>query len=150
MSSTAFPSTGAGRKVLEDLAARYLTGSQGVDPVEFIAQLLARLEELGSVSCSLAGEEGLRFQIRQAPALDIAMPRARQKLRLLCARLAVVASERAEQPVNPYGGDAYFACGAGTDSKTACKLAFSNTPGLQRFQLEVGVIASTLPKETGA
>src|SRR5947209_7288692 len=91
--------------VIRKLVAEYLSDDHNVRGVEFIDQLLPIARGKGQISCTLADDRRLRFQVQGEPAWEVELGRARTKLRMLCARLSVLCNESGGQDVSLYGGE---------------------------------------------
>lgn len=81
---------------------RDLLAGRKIDVVRFVDELLLLADTLGEVRCSPADDDRLRFAIPGAAPFDVPLDRARSKLRMLCARLAVLCEGGSE--TTPYGG----------------------------------------------
>ncbi len=76
------------------------------DPVALVDDLLGIASAVGELSCRLSNGKGFRFSLRGLPqSFDVELDRARAKLRMLCARLAVLVSETDGQGFPIYGGE---------------------------------------------
>src|SRR5438445_2733070 len=73
---------------------------------DILDEILHQIAELKSVSCALAEEgSGLCLRSQDGSVAEVALPRAKTVLRLLCARLAVRSAEWAGREVSLYGDD---------------------------------------------
>ncbi len=98
--------------MIRPLVERYLSDNHNVDGVGFFDQFFDRIGKLDQyflsldrVRCTPAGNDALRFELAGQAALEVKLDRAKSKLRLLCARLAVLCSEPADREVSIYGGE---------------------------------------------
>jgi hypothetical protein len=90
---------------IPELVEAYLSDNHNVRVVEFADGLLALVAEAGPVTCRMAGDDNLHFQVEGQPRCEVPLGRARAKLRMLCARLAVLCNESGDQDVSIYGGE---------------------------------------------
>lgn len=119
-------------KIIESVHAN-LVENTTADGVRFIDELLALAADAGEISCTLAGERALRFQVLNHPACEVELDRAKAKLRMLCARLAVVCGEEG-QNLSLYGGEGLIC------KSVPLRIAIKNTSAEQTF-----TIASAAP-----
>jgi hypothetical protein len=91
--------------------------------------------QLGSVdrvACSLLNESTLLLESDNGLRIEIPVRRAKGILRLMCARLAVRASEWARREVSPYGDSIVFDL---VKSGLRCAICFPNTPDVQKLEM---------------
>ena len=124
MSTTTQPSIAA-RKRLEDLVVSKVREGK-IDIVEFVDELLAIARSVGELECTLSTDRLLRFRVRDHEPFEIPLERALGRLRMICARLAVLCQESGSEFM-PYGGE-------GVIRKT-WKARWTNTTGTQEFTL---------------
>lgn len=91
------------RQQIEKLVRERLAGRK-IDGVTFVEELLAITTQVGEVHCSPAADHGLRFQLPDADPFEVELDANRGKLRMLCARLAVLCQESG-QDFMLYGGE---------------------------------------------
>lgn len=96
---------------ITELAKACLAPNRSFAGVQFIDQLLPLASEVGEIGCNFVDEHKLRFQIGDEPPWEVEFDRARAKLRMLCARLAVLCQES--------GHDFMLYGGEGTIDRTA-------------------------------
>jgi hypothetical protein len=90
------------RKLVQD----DLEDNHQVETVRFVERLLLVASEVGEIQCTLtANQSGLRFEVAGQPIWEVEIGRAKTKLRMLCARLAVLCSESGTQEFILYGGE---------------------------------------------
>jgi len=89
---------------INELVRAYIRGNQG-DLVRFVDELLLLTAEVGEIKCAFAGDRALRFETPQQPGCEVELERAKSKLRMCCARLAVLCNESGGQDVSIYGGE---------------------------------------------
>ena len=93
---------------IQDLVREKLLGRK-IDTVGFIEALLALVDQVGEIQCSLGGEEALQFRTpNEAAAFEVELDAARGKLRMLCARLGVLCHECGVPDVSLYGGEGFI------------------------------------------
>ena len=90
---------------IRDLVKADLADNHNIEPVRFMDELLCLASEVGEISCTLANAGALRFQIPDELDCDVELGRAKSKLRILCARLAVLCHESGCPEVSIYGGE---------------------------------------------
>jgi hypothetical protein len=116
---------------IQDLVHAKLTGRK-IDVVGFVDELLDAANKFNETRCCLATDQSLRFELGDQ-VCDIELDAARAKLRMLCARLAVLCGETAAGPVSPYGASGTIACPGRPSYRWAVR--FKNTPGEQEFAI---------------
>jgi hypothetical protein len=87
---------------------------------------------LGDIHCTMAHERALRFQSRGMLLKDVDIPLAKNKLRMLCARLAVRCGELVHRKIAPYGDILEVKLSA----KQCYKVRFTNTTAEQQITIE--------------
>ena len=121
---------------IHELVRANLSSNHKVDGVHFVDEILLVAAEVGEIKCSLsAGAEGLCFQTPEQPAWEVVLGRANSKLRMICARLAVLCANGATPDL--YGGEGTIAVDMPADSENGEKstnrillqLQFDNRPG---------------------
>src|SRR5437879_6094759 len=95
--------------------------TQGID--DFLDRLFSLAGKLGNVTCSLLGDRIIRLQSHDVVLQAVEAPRAKSKLRMVCARLAVRCGEWCNRKVSPYGDTVEFEL---PRSKQFCKVEFEN------------------------
>src|SRR5438034_9418653 len=95
----------SGEQLVRQLVEASMADNHRADGVRFIDELLALASDVGEITCTFASEHALRFQTPNEPAWEIELGRARSKLRMLCARLAVLCNESGGPDVSLYGGE---------------------------------------------
>lgn len=113
---------------ITNLVRDLLAGTK-VDAVRFIDQLLLLADAAGEIRCSPVANEGLRFSISGAAPFEVCLDRAWGKLRMLCARLAVLCEDTAGK--TPYGGQGRI---IGKENERAVQ--FINTAAEVSFTLQ--------------
>jgi hypothetical protein len=122
--------TGAESEILGRLADGLDT--QKAD--DFLDQLFGLAGRLGSINCSLRGDATLRLESCGAVLQDAEIPRAKTKIRMVCARLAVRCGEWSKQSVAPYGDVVEIAY---TPTNQRFKIRFENTTSAQEIAIEI-------------
>jgi hypothetical protein len=126
---------------IRELVQANLSSNHQVEGVQFVDELLLVAAEVGEIKCSLVADgQGLRFQSPEHPAWEVELGRANGKLRMLCARLAVLC---AGPPASLYGGEGTIAVDVKADSENGEKttnpillqVQFDNRPGNVWFTL---------------
>jgi hypothetical protein len=91
-------------KSLKAEALRCLAGGINTQKADAFLDLLLELAAAsGSVTCTLANERVLRLEVRDTALLEVEIPLAKTKVRMLCARLAVRCGEWGGRKISPYG-----------------------------------------------
>jgi hypothetical protein len=122
---------------LEDLVRSHL--SQDIDVLAFVDKLLILIVEIGYLNCTLGPKEkgaGLVFKTMGGDPFTIDIPRARTMLRVICARLSVIAAEQLKRSVSVYGDKVEFRYPIG-ENLFQFHLRFENTPSHQEFDIQV-------------
>lgn len=88
---------------VESLVRMRMVGRK-IDAVGFLEELLAIATQVGELRCDFVGEYGLRFQLGSADPFEVELDGNRSKLRMLCARLAVLCQESGHDFML-YGGE---------------------------------------------
>jgi hypothetical protein len=103
-----------------------------VDVVGMVRLLLDAARDAGEICCRLSPDgAGLRFEFPQSTLVeDVSLDRARAKLRMMCARLAVLCREHGAPDVSPYGGEGEVESGGGV-----WHVRFVNTPSQHEFTI---------------
>jgi hypothetical protein len=126
---------------IRELVQANLSSNHQVEGVQFVDELLPVAAEVGEIKCSLGADgQGLRFQTPEHPAWEVELGRANGKLRMICARLAVLC---AGPPASLYGGEGTIAVDIPADSENGDKstdqivlqVQFDNKPGKVWFTL---------------
>jgi hypothetical protein len=126
---------------IHELVRANLSSNHQVDVVHFVDELLLVTAEVGEIKCSLsAGAQGLCFQTQEQPSWEVELGRANSKLRMICARLAVLCGG---DPPSLYGGEGTLAVDMPADSENGEKstnrillqVQFDNKPGNVWFTL---------------
>ncbi len=141
---------------IRELVQAYLVDDHQVETVRFIDELLLLAAEQEEIRCSLVGESALRFESSEHHSTEVKVGRAKTKLRMLCARLAVLCNESGGSEVSLYGGEGIVKKGvprlssvaasagnpvpvdfmppeAGTTTTIEERVRFMNTPSEQWF-----------------
>jgi len=113
------------RRQIETLVQERMVGRK-IDGVGFMDELLAIATHVGELSCRLAADQGLRFELRDSEPFEVDVDRNRGKLRMLCARLAVLCQESGTEFLL-YGGEGSI--------RNAWKARWMNTPGEHWFTI---------------
>jgi hypothetical protein len=111
------------RQRIEQLVRERLVGRR-IEGITFVEELLAIADQVGEVRCSPVADQGLRFELRGSDPFEVDLDANRSKLRMLCARLAVLCQES--------GHDFMLYGGEGTIRQTT-KVRWTNTPGKHEF-----------------
>jgi hypothetical protein len=114
------------RQQIERLVRERLAGRK-IDAVTFVEELLALATQVGEVSCSPVAERGLRFELPGCGPFEVDLDGNRGKLRMLCARLAVLCQES--------GGEFMLYGGEGTIRRTAKVESIEKEPEPMRYHL---------------
>ncbi|HYV37860.1 MAG TPA: hypothetical protein VE988_19400 [Gemmataceae bacterium] len=126
---------------IRELAQSYLANDHQSDGVRFIDELLLIAADAGEIRCSMAGNDALRFEVENQPVWEMQLSRAKSKLRYLCARLAVLCTEKGSLDGTLYGG-AGIIPGNSTTSESMdpneWKVRLSNTASDQNFCIVPG------------
>jgi hypothetical protein len=135
----------AGYQQIERLIRRCLLGRK-IDVVTFVEELLAISTQVGEMTCRRVDNRGLRFEVSGIQACEVEVDANVGKLRMCCARIAVLCGENGHE-LMIYGGQ-------GTIQRTAkvelvqneseqllyhllWKARWMNTPGEHWFTLSV-------------
>jgi hypothetical protein len=105
-------------------------------------EILKQIASLRSVSCTLADDSSLCLQVDDVPLVTVKVDRAKSVLRMMLARLSVRCSEWAGREVSPYGDHVELALPV---NKLPCKVEFTNTPAVQRFEIKDNSAPQSLP-----
>jgi hypothetical protein len=98
-----------------------------------IAQLFHLAGEWGTISCSFAGGNMVRLESAERLIHELEVPRAKTKMRMLCARLGVQCGQWAGQTVSLYGDEIAF---QNPDTQRPYKVIFQNSPARQHITIE--------------
>jgi hypothetical protein len=128
---------------IERLVRERLVGKQ-FDGVAFVEELLAIANLAGEVRCSPVADQGLRFELPGSAPIEVDVDRNRGKLRMLCARLAVLCQESGSEFLL-YGGEGTIrrtvkppsTAGPSEDAQNTISwyARWTNTPGKHEFSL---------------
>jgi hypothetical protein len=122
-------------KAIETDILKSIAGGLDTQKIDdFLDQLFELAGRFGSITCNLHGEGVLRLQSRGSVLQEAEIPRAKSKLRMLCARLAVRCGEWSNRPVAPYGDMAELVF---PPTKQVCKVRFENTTAVQEIAIEI-------------
>src|SRR2546421_2192469 len=88
---------------IRELVQTKLLG-RNIDGVSFVDQLLALAPDVGEIRCSPSSTGGLQFVLGNAPPFEVEVDAGKGKLRMLCARLAVLCQESGGEFIL-YGGE---------------------------------------------
>jgi hypothetical protein len=91
------------RQQIERLVRQRLVG-RNIDEVSFAEELLALATQVGEIACKPVANQGLRFELPGSEPVEVDVDANRGKLRMLCARLAVLCEESGHEFM-PYGGE---------------------------------------------
>jgi hypothetical protein len=134
------PTDDAGQQIRQ-LVVEHL-GGRNVNGRSFIDEILVLAHRVGVVRCTPVEERGLRFELSGREPFEVDLDANHGKLRMLCARLAVLCQENG-YPFMPYGGEGIIrkpVAGSFTisaDESTAEWTArWTNTPGRHEFTIE--------------
>jgi len=132
------------RQQIERLVSELLVGKT-IDGITFVEELLAIAREVGEVHCSPAENHGLRFELCGGGPFEIVVDGNRGKLRMLCARLAVLCQESGHDFM-PYGGEGILRRSVNVDSASGAseqvpvsvswKVRWDTTPGHHEFTIQ--------------
>jgi hypothetical protein len=119
----------------DELESKLQRFSDGVDVQKIddvFDEIFAQLGAVKSISCTLSASSSLLIQADAAPLAEVCVPRAKNVLRLMCARLAVRCSEWAQREASPYHDSIEF---ERPDLRLSCRVRLENTPEVQRFEI---------------
>lgn len=135
------------RQQIERLVRERLVGRR-IDGIGFVDELLAITPQVSELCCRPAADRGLRFELRGHDPFEVELDANRGKLRMLCARLAVLFQESGHDPML-YGGEGtlcrtYKGKADLPDSESeevdvtvTWKARWSNTPDKHEFSISV-------------
>lgn len=111
--------------------------------VEFVDQLLGIASQIGTLRCKPAGNHGLHFELSKDQVLEVALDANRGKLRMMCARLAVLVQESGQE-FQPYGGEGIIrkSCASPVSNSgtvagnVSWKASWKNTTDVQEFTIQ--------------
>jgi hypothetical protein len=123
---------------LADSTAPALLGrlAQGVDAETldgFIESLFTLAVKLNKLTCGLVDDSSLRLESGNVILHEMTLPRAKTKLRMLCARLAVRCTVWSNRQVSPYGDIVDFEL---PGHRQTFRVSFENTPEAQKLAIE--------------
>jgi hypothetical protein len=116
-----------------DILKRIAEGLDTKKVDDFLDQLFTLAGRFGSITCNLHAAGVLRLESRGAVLQEAEIARAKTKLRMLCARLAVRCGEWSARPISPYGGVVEFVF---PPTKQQFKVRFENTTAVQEIFIE--------------
>jgi hypothetical protein len=117
----------------EPLTQRFLSGRQS-DAVGFVDQLLRLPDDCFPVSCSLSDAAHLRFEAGTSNTeVKAPVEAAKAKLRMLLARLAVLAAASAGEPLSPYAGAGTIIVEHPVSGQRRFEVRYENTMNRQHF-----------------
>ena len=99
---------------------------------DFLDEIFRQIGTLKRISCTLTPDAELLVKAHDGPVAAVHLPRAKNVLRLMCARLAVRSAEWAKREVSPYGDSVAVEL---PDLPLPCKVSFENTSDVQRFHV---------------
>jgi hypothetical protein len=122
---------------IQELVRQKMPGRQG-DLLGLVDQLLALAEHLPYLRCTFAGEDRLRFEVRDQDPVEVTLPLAKARLRTMCARLARLCQESGGEFI-PYGGEGVIKKAvvfphANHDARV-WHVRLKNTPSVQEFTI---------------
>lgn len=124
----------ARREVLR--IVRELVSKGRYDTKRAVEEALAFTKVMNPIACvPTPDKRKLRFHTNDVHIIDLPVPRAVGILRMMCARLSVIASEATGTMVSPYGEKTTFPCDRGDGKPERIELEFTNTPDKQEFDL---------------
>jgi hypothetical protein len=127
---------------IEQLVRDNLAGKK-VDGIAFVDELLSLAQQVGELRCGPAGDHGLRFEVRGSDPFEVGLDANMGKLRMLCARLAVLCQENGHEFM-PYGGEGLVRrsasvangnAGASIPRIVEWRARWTNTPGRPEFTI---------------
>jgi hypothetical protein len=116
---------------IQDLVVTFLADEKEPNIVGFVDQLFPLAHEWKHLRIELRGPEQLQVQLADGEPMGVPLLRAKGKLRMMCARLAVICEEQLGGPPPLYGGDALLAWPLPGGGTMSCRVLFQNTPGDQ-------------------
>lgn len=90
---------------IRELVQAYVSDNHNVHVVEFVDEILRLATHMGEIHCSPADNRKFCFRIPGLPTWEVELGRATGKLRMMCARLAVLCHESGDPDVSFYGGE---------------------------------------------
>jgi hypothetical protein len=100
---------------------------------EFLDAMFDLATTWRSISCAVIDDRRIRVQADDAIIQEAEIERAKTKLRMACARLAVRCSEWLGRPVSPYGDTIEV---EHPRIRRLCKVHFENTTDSQMFRID--------------
>jgi hypothetical protein len=119
------------RRQVEKLVSEKMVGRK-IDAVTFVDELLSLAAQIGRVVCTPVSNRGLRFELTGCDPFEVDLDRNKGKLRMLCARLAVLCQENGHEFM-AYGGE-------GTVYRTEqvqLSARWTNTTDKQEFTISI-------------
>ena len=116
------------------LWAEYHLPSRTPQTSEFVAAIVQLSQECGTVSAELRSHTAILFSAGEQGGVTLVAPQAKDRLRIICARLAGWAVKNLGGHVNPYGRHIE---GVASRGSGACRIMidFMNTPREQWFRI---------------
>jgi hypothetical protein len=119
----------------EPLTQRYLSGRQ-IDVAAFVGQLLRLPDDCFPISCALGDTAHLCFRTGTSNAETKApVEAAKAKLRMMLARLAVLAAASAGEPLSPYASEGTIVVDDPVSGERRFDVRYENTVDRQHFFL---------------
>jgi hypothetical protein len=120
----------------EPLTQCFLSGRQ-IDAVGFVDQLLRLPDDYFPIRCSLSDAAHLRFGTGTSNTeIKVPVEAAKAKLRMLLARLAVLAAASAGEPLSPYVGKGTIIVDHSGSGRRRFDVHYENTVNCQHFLLQ--------------
>lgn len=121
------------QSVAFELLSRLMAGMDPVSTDNFIDDLLTLAANLNHVRCGFVDDSSLRLDLGDGIFCEAAIPRAKTKLRMVCARLASRCANWSNRLVSPYGDIVDFNA---PGHQQGFKVSFENTSDAQWFLVE--------------
>jgi hypothetical protein len=121
---------------VSELVATFLGDETQPNIVGFVEQLFPLASEWNRLRMSLGGPDHLKVQLGECEPVAVPLPRAKGKLRSMCARVAVICAEQRGGPPPLYGGDAHLTWPLPNAGTMSCRVSFKNTPDEQWLTIE--------------
>jgi hypothetical protein len=123
----------------EPLAKRFLSGRQ-IDAAGFVDELLRLPDDCFPFGCSLSDEAHLRFGVGTSNTeITVPVEVAKAKLRMLLARLAVLAAASSGEALAPYASEGTIVVDHPVSGHRRFDVRYENTVDRQQFFLDVSV-----------
>jgi hypothetical protein len=122
------------RESLEKQFSRCIAG--GIDPPRldaFLDDLFDLAGVLGTITCEFSGASAIRLRSGDVPLYEANLLRAKTRVRMLCARLAIRCSEWSSREVSHYGDIVEVEV---PRIKQRYDVRFENTTKSQEFTIE--------------